>query len=140
MTTPVFTGTISEGNLSLDNPQRYLVQLSALNGKKIELILRKRRSQRSIQQNSYYWGVVIEILSGHFGYESEEMHEALKIHFLKFRSDKAPDLVSVKSTTRLSTDEFNEYVNRIVRWAAQEHGVFIPDPRQVEYSGLQKAG
>jgi len=135
MTTPIFTGIIEKGTLTLDNPQRYLVQLSALNGKKIELILRKRRSQRSLQQNSYYWGVVIEILSKHFGYDPEEMHEALKFHFLKISSDKSPDLVSVKSTTRLSTDEFNEYVNRVVRWAAQEYGVFIPDPRQVEYGG-----
>jgi hypothetical protein len=140
MNTPIFTGIIEKGTLTLDNPQRYLVQLASLNGKKIELILRKRRGQRSLQQNSYYWGVVIEILSKHFGYDPEEMHEALKFHFLKIRNDKSPDLVSVKSTTRLSTDEFNEYVNRVVRWAAQEYGVFIPDPRQVEYRGWRKAG
>lgn len=140
MTTPIFTGTINEGKLILDNPQKYLVQLSYLNGKKIELILRKKRSQRSLQQNSYYWGVVIEILRNHFGYEPEEMHEALKIHFLKLENHKAPGLVSVKSTTRLSTDEFNAYVNRVVTWAAQEYGVYIPDPRQVEYGNWQKAG
>ena len=135
MTTPIFTGTIEKGKLLLDQPQKYLIQISALNGKKVELILRKKRNPRSLRQNAFYWGVVIEILSNHFGYEPEEMHNALKFQFLRFRSDKSPDLVSVKSTTRLSTEEFNNYVNRVVIWAAQEHGIFIPDPRQVEYGG-----
>lgn len=140
MTIPIFYGTVEKGKLALDRPDRYLVQLSALNGKKVELILRKRRSQRSLRQNSFYWGVVIEILSEHFGYEPEEMHEALKFRFLKIRNDVSPNLVSVKSTTRLSTDEFKDYVNRIVRWAAQEYSVFIPDPGQVEYGRWKKTG
>ena len=36
----------------------------------------------------------------------------------------------VKSTTKLSTKEFNEYIEQIQVWAASEHGVVIPDPNE----------
>lgn len=134
MKAPIFTGVIDKGRLVLDQPQKYLVQLSALNGEKIELVIRKKRNPRSMRQNSFYWGVVIEILADHLGYTPEEMHAALKIHFLRFRSEQSP-LISVKSTTALSAEEFNEYVNQIVMWAAKDLNVYIPDPHQVEFGG-----
>ena len=81
MTTPLWPGQVTKGKLILETPMRYLAYLSGLEGKRVELILRKQKSKRSDQQNRYYWGVVIEILANHCGYEAEEMHEALKIKF-----------------------------------------------------------
>lgn len=132
-TTPVFSGRIDQGRLVLDEPQKYLVHLSGLNGKKIELILRRARSQRSLQQNRFYWGVVVEILADAFGYTPEEMHEALKFKFLRIHNEKGQDLDSVKSTTKLDTKEFTDYVDTILRWAVTEYGIYIPDPGQVEF-------
>ena len=109
---------------------RYLVYLSGLEGKRVEVCIRKQRSQRSLQQNAYYWGVIIEVLADHFGYEKDELHEALKFKFLRTHEGELP---SVKSTTKLSTKEFGEYVDRVIRWAATEHSVYVPDPGQVEY-------
>ena len=129
MNVPIFTGIIDKGKLILDQPQKYLVHLASLENRRVELILRKRRSQRSIEQNRYYWGVIVEILADHFGYNPEEMHEALKFHFLKSHEDK---LVTVKSTAKLSTDEFARYINQIVIWAATEYQIFIPPAGEVE--------
>ena len=130
MTTPLFTGRIDRGKLILDTPQRYLVHLARLDGKPVELLIRKRRSQRSLPQNAYYWGVVVEILAEHFGYEKEEMHVALKFKFLRTHDG---DLPTGRSTSKLTTVEFVNYTNEIIRWAAQEHQVFIPDPGQVDF-------
>jgi hypothetical protein len=133
MTTPIFTGSIDKGKLILDQPERYLVHLAGLNNRRIELILRKRRSKRSDNQNRWYWGVCVEILANHCGYEADQMHEALK---WKFLSGMVPDnngLTTVRSTAKMSTDEFIKYTNQVVRWAAEELGVFIPDPRQCDY-------
>jgi hypothetical protein len=127
-----FYGNIEKGKLILEAPHAYLVYLASLEGKRIELILKKRKSQRSLAQNSYYWGVVIEILSNHTGYESEEMHEALKVKFLSEGTDEKTGLIKVKSTAKMNTDEFIKYTDKIIRWAAQDLGVFIPDPNQVE--------
>ena len=129
---PIFYGTINKGKLILEAPQRYLVHLSGLEGKRVELILRKRKSQRSLQQNKYYWGVVVEILASHCGYDPDEMHEALKVKFLSEGQDEKTGLIKVRSTTKMTTDEFIKYTDKVIRWAAQDLGVFIPDPNQVE--------
>jgi len=133
MRAPIFAGQIEKGKLVLENPQRYLVHLSKFEGKKVELVLRKRRSKRSDGQNRYYWAVVIEILADHCGYDPEEMHEALKLKFLSDRCVDENGLVKIRSTAALNTDEFIQYTNRVVRFAAQDLGVYIPDPNQFEY-------
>ena len=130
---PIFAGTIDKGKLNLDNPQRYLVQLSALNGKKIELILRKRRSQRSIQQNAAYWGIAVEILCNHTGYDKETMHNALK-HKFASHIDSVSGLTVVESTTKMDTKRFMKYYEDIQRWAAEFLNVWIPDPNQADFT------
>lgn len=128
----LFTGTVDKGKLLLDDPQRYLVHLAGFEGRRVELVLRKRQSKRTDRQNRYYWGVIVEILGNHCGYEPEEMHEALKVKFLGAHPDER-GLVRVGSTAKLSTDEFIRYTNAVVRWAAENLSVYIPDPSQVEH-------
>lgn len=129
---PIHQATISEGKLRFENPNRWVVALAKLEGKAVEVVVRKRRSQRTESQNRYYWAVVIEILASHCGYTSEEMHEALKVKFLSDHQEDERGLLKVGSTAALSTDEFIKYTNRVVIWAAKELGVFIPDPGQME--------
>jgi hypothetical protein len=121
---PLFFGIVKQGKLKFDVPDKFMVYLSGLEGKRFELTLEKERHARTLSQNAYYWGVVVEILRNYFGYESEEMHEALKFKFLKKFEDS--DLVTVGSTTKLSTIEFGEYIDRIMEWAAKEYQVVIP--------------
>lgn len=91
-------------------------------------IIPNERVQRSKQQNSYYWGVVIPIAGDEFGYDSEEMHEAFKILFLSRNEDGKP--ATVRSTVKLSTIEFNDYIEKCQRWCA-EQGIIIPDPGEL---------
>ena len=127
---PIFYGQVKDGKLKLDAPQSYLVELSRLEGQRIELTIRKERHTRSLRQNKYYWGVIIEILSDNFGYEKEEMHEALKFKFLKKHGDT--DLVTVGSTAKFSTAKFTEYIDEIIRWASTEYQVVIPSADGVD--------
>ena len=127
---PILYGKVKDGKLKLDVPQSYLVELSKLEGQRIELTIRKERHLRSLSQNKYYWGVIMEILSNNFGYDREEMHEALKFKFLKKHGDT--DLVTVGSTAKLSTAEFTEYIDEIIRWSSVEYQVVIPSADGVE--------
>ncbi|MDD5061962.1 MAG: hypothetical protein PHN44_06775 [Candidatus Marinimicrobia bacterium] len=129
---PIFKGLIEKGKIKTETPGKFAVYLAGLEGKRVEVIVRKEKSKRSLRENSYYWGVVIEILSNFTGYESEEMHEALKFKFLRTHEGEA--LESVKSTTKLNTAEFEDYLERIRRWAAQEYNCFIPLPNEVDFA------
>ena len=79
-------------------------------------------------QNSYYWGQVIgspskegSLLSNEMfqGYTKQELHEALKEEF------------GVKSTAGMEQEEFTEYINKIIRWAAEFAGMYIKEPEDL---------
>jgi hypothetical protein len=126
---PIHHGIVSQNNkLILDTPSRYLTQLSNLKGKRIELTLKEEKSQRSINQNSYYWGVVVTILGDFFGYEPEEMHTALRMKFLN--KEPVCGLNTAESTTALNTTQFEDYLERIRRWAAIEYHIYVPLPNE----------
>ena len=74
--------------------------------------------------------MIIEILSDNFGYNKDEMHEALRFKFLKKHDDT--DLVTVGSTAKLSTAEFTEYIDAILRWSATEYQVVIPSADTID--------
>jgi hypothetical protein len=71
----------------------------------------------------------VAILAEYCGYEPEEMHEALKDKFLSVGLDDH-GLKIVRSTTKLSTTEMEEYLEKIKRWAAAELNCYIPDPNE----------
>lgn len=96
--------------------------------------------QRSSPQNSYYWGVVIEVLANHseIGYTKDEWHEILKHKFLRItlwipKKDGIKEMsVITKTTTKLTTKDFEEYLSQIRSWASQDLGCFIPEPNEME--------
>jgi len=130
--TPIFHGHMdSKRNVVLDDKQAYLIWRCSFNDNdEIELILRKRRKNRTKAQNSYLWGVVYAIIAEHTGYDSiDEVHEAMKRMFLNVHRDGLPD--TVRSSSDLSTAEFSEYVEGIKRWASSFLGLYIPDSTEV---------
>lgn len=127
---PIHRGKVAQGKIKFDLPYKYLVRLSQLEGKRVEVVLRQEKSKRSDQQNKYMWGVVYEILSDKTGYTPEEIHAIMKFKFLRIMDERNNEYV--RSTTKLNTAEMEIYLDKIKKWAAQDLGVFIPDPNEVE--------
>jgi hypothetical protein len=97
----------------------------------------ERKNKRSGQQNKYYWSCVCPIvLQGlrDMGWkefeDAEEVHECLKHKFLKKHVANADGeaMEKIASTKKLSTIEFNEYIENIAQWAAEYLNVYIPPP------------
>lgn len=129
---PIHHGVITGDKLILDNPIRYLDYFKKLSGKRIELTLKEEKSQRSLNQNSYYWGVVLKVLSEHTGYDPDDIHEICRYMFLKsFKTVGSKELEYVKSTADLNTAEFEEYLEKIRRWAAVELNCYTPLPNEI---------
>jgi len=129
--TPLFSGTIQDGKLSLDKGQSFREYLQGLNGKRVTVTVERVTHKRTIPQNKWYWGVAVKLISEHTGYYPDEVHDALKHAF-------APkviigNLVAVKSTKHLDTVEFGDnMMERVVRWAAEELHIVIPLPEEVD--------
>lgn len=133
---PAFTGKVEKGLLIADSPIREKEWLKHLEGKKVKYSYRIFRDTRSNNQNSYYWVVVVKILGDYFGYDDpEEMHTALKEKFLSEPRDKY-GLIKIKSSARLDTLQFEEYLEWIRRWAVKEWQVSIPEPNQIDLDNI----
>ena len=96
-------------------------------GTMLEIIV-KEIENRTQLQNSYYWGQVIgspstegSLLSSETfqGHTKQELHEALKERF------------GVKSTAGMDQEEFTEYINKIIRWAAEFAEIYIKEPEDL---------
>ena len=94
----------------------------------------KQYKIRSLQENKYYFWVVLKILSDELWYEVDEVHELMKERFLtkieKLKSDKRVKLKRTKSTSELTTQEFEEYLENIRVFASKYLNIIIPLPNQ----------
>ena len=124
-----------------------------------EIIIRERKVDRSLAQNSLYWKWV-SIAGPDFGYTSDEMHDEFRIRFLakiyEANPDRHPALIETLrnlrivarenkqlglalhrqyilgaiSTTDASVKEFTEYLDRIDKHSA-ENDVRLPLPADI---------
>lgn len=119
---------------------------SAFGGKEVEVTFRRLRKRRTTPQNRYYWGVVLpEIMRGMIDLgndaiqmgnagHAEAVHEFLKANLLDngdevTMRDGSSILLSA-STTKCSTVEMEDYLERVRRWAAEYLGIAIPLPNE----------
>ena len=127
---PKFKGTVTKGRVVLEDRYSYIRQLARMEGKVVEVVVGPWKKARTDAQNAYYFGVVIGLLSEETGYTQDEMHESMKMMFLRVPGEgKRPD--RVRSTKDLTTAEFSEYIENIKRWASMKMNVYIPDAGDV---------
>lgn len=94
--------------------------------------IKQYRRKRSLDQNAFFWGVPIKILSEHTGHSPDDLKEYLlgewsgwteyEIEGRKFSKPAIP------STTKLDTLQFTRFLEFIEMWAASKLGISIPRP------------
>jgi hypothetical protein len=132
-------GKVENGKITPLDPIQWAISLNKLAGKEVEIEITQRRNNRTINQNKYYWACVIAVTSALYGYYPDEMHRAWANEFLS-ELDVKTGLTRIKSTTKLTTEEFNQYIDRIGQKAAQDFpGAAIPPPAGSEYTFSPKA-
>lgn len=134
----VASAVVQRGRLVIRNRRAFDASVAELrDGWDVELTVKRLRATRSLEQNAYYWGVVVQLLSEHTGYTPDEIHELLKAKFIPKRlavcdgNGVIQDEIVLGGTTRsMNKLEFGEYVEAIREWSAESLDVVIPDPDQ----------
>jgi len=134
MPVPVFRARVREGRIewSEQDAARRREWLRRLSGREVEVIVRPPSRKRSNDQNAWLWGVAYPLLAETFGYERHE-HALLHYGLLGECFGTVYDqrfgraLVRVGSS-QMTTKEFSDYMEWLVRWAAVEHDCRIPLP------------
>jgi len=127
---PIFQGTIQNGQFipSQDCCDLFRFYLLNFEKKLVECIIKPIHKKRSLSQNRYYWGVVLQIISEVTEHSPEELHEVFKEMFLN--KVEVMNILVPESTTKLSKSEFCQYIDRICQWALDFLGIQIPAPNE----------
>ena len=129
----IFFASIQSGKLTIQNKKRFLQDVSTLKDGSYELNLRKR-NRRSIQQNRYYWGVIIFEITHRFNELGNDFTPDMTHDFLKDKFNFV-EVVGVGgefigkvggTTTDLNKDEFGVYLDKIIKWSAEFLEINIP--------------
>lgn len=126
--TPTFYANVKDGKMTLERPDRFKEYLKAISGT-VMVVLKRPKKPRSLNENNYYWGVVIQMISDHTGMTPEETHEAMKWMFLRKQIGK---LFTVKSTAILDTIAFENFVEQVRVFAQTDLNIKIPLPNEVD--------
>lgn len=98
-----------------------------------EMTLTRRRFNRSLNQNSYYWVAVVapfvEWLHDEWGesIEPEQAHEMLKQKILgvKYKEIGGQAVVITPTSHNLDTAEFTDYIEKCAAWLAEFCGIVV---------------
>ena len=124
-----FYDTVRNFELKVLTSHAFLECLVSMDGQDVEIDIHKR-SKRSNQMNRLLWAYHT-ILSHHLGYSKEEIHEIVKMKFLKREiiNEKTGEVLEyLKSTAELTKSEFAELIEQYRQWSSQIFDCYLPEP------------
>ena len=110
-----FTAKIENGKIGWHDEKGLAEHLNLVDGEECYIDI-KPSKVRNTAQNNYYWSI-LRAFGDQVGYHAEEMHDVAKSHF------------KIKTTSEFTIEEFSEYLDRTIQWAA-EQGFPVQDPRR----------
>ena len=99
--------------------------------------IRKPEKSRSIVQNRYYW-FLLGMLENESGIYKDDWHDMFGEKFRRRTKDFNGELMEyTKSSTALTTLEFEDYMTKIRTFASVELGCFLPLPNETIHDYLK---
>ena len=129
---------VNNGNFKR-NRNEILKAIKQFEGKTILFKLSILSKKRSLEQNSYYWGVIIPITKNSINeswgevWNTEKTHEFLKSKFLFYEkiNQETGEIIRVpKSTTENTTTEQENYCSEIKEFLKEWFNVDCPLPNE----------
>ncbi len=128
---PLFFACVKGGKVAFTDRERFDNYIRQFEGKNVQITIETTKTIRSNDQNRYYW-LLLENLSNEIGHTTDELHNILKTKFLfGFICINGKEEKMVKSTTELTTVEFEIYLTKIREWASIELNIYLPLPNEV---------
>lgn len=133
-----FNAKVNKGVLSLNNKPLFTDTIACLRDGDYYLEVKEKKKKRSVSQNKYMWAVVNQMVwrrlieLGH-DVDLEETHDFLKatFNYKEIINENTGEVFKIpKGTSELSTEEFSEYIERVIRFGAEVLDIQIPLPNE----------
>ncbi len=135
LVSPIVVGKVVGGKFVPKDAPTFKKAFWAHEGKDVDITVKRHRETRSLNQNNYYWGVVVTMIGAAMGEgDIEAVHEVLKREHNYYVATVGKKEIRVPmSTAELETDEFEAYLERVRRWASEFLSLYIPLPNEVDH-------
>lgn len=110
------------------DPKCYKLALFRYEGEEVDVSIQPKKRRRSLGQNDYLWGVVYQIIVDETGLSVDEVHDAMRIKFLRVSKN---NIMTILSTSGLTTIEFDKYVENIRQFGREFLNLYIPLPNEI---------
>lgn len=133
------TGSVGiDGSLRLHKRSEFDSLIKDFKGCDVLITVSKKYEKRSINQNAYYFGVVVTEIRDRLNELGHSVtldltHEMLKARFNSqesFNESTGEVFNFPKSTTEMNTEEFCEYIDKIIIFAKQSLDIDILYPNE----------
>lgn len=135
--TPLFTGRVLDGGLLIyDRPKDYAKYLRTLGGQYIETVTRRRRAQRSIDQNAYLHAVPFFMIADYTGDDIESVKLNVMGACWGWRKSSITGIETPLKphTSHMTTEEGSYLIEWLPPWAFQQfNGMVIPLPNEASW-------
>src|SRR5262245_8324140 len=132
-----FTARVEDGELKMSLGTLKSLKAAIKNWRRcvVTVTIAAAHATRSLEQNRFYWGVVLRTIAEYTGHSTDELHEYFKAHLLPKHlaicdgnGEVKGELVVGGSTRRLDKVQFSEYVDGIRQFALEKLDLDIPGP------------
>lgn len=97
----------------------------------VTLTVEKLKRQRSLDQNAYLHAIPFPILAEHFGYTIPEVKLVLMGECWGWQQIAGHEIPLKPSTSEMSVEECQYFIDWLIPWAMTEHDVALPLPNEV---------
>lgn len=133
---PIFHGAVTaDARLVLDESERdrRRIHLASLAGKRVDVVVRRERTQRSLDVNAYWHAVPFALLAEYWGEDIETAKLLILGECFGWKETRDGHRVPIKpSTSGLTTEEGSQLTDWMPPWAMTNFGVDIPLPKEGE--------
>lgn len=134
----IFYGKTTNGQPKIARRSELDEALKSFEGKEFQITVEKKKKSRSLNQNAYYWGVVIPMVRGAMHdlgmkLSRQEVHELLKLKFLKkeiINENTGEVFEYIGGSSELTTKEFMDFIAELQQWSAEYLNIVIPSPNE----------
>jgi hypothetical protein len=132
---PKVRGRVKGGKFIPADPSTFKEAFFCHENKEVELTVKRHRQARSLNQNAYYWGVVVRMIGQQIGEDDPEaVHEMLKMEHNYYVATVGKKEMRIPlSTADLDTTAFEAYLEKIRRWSSEWLSLYIPSPGEVDH-------
>ena len=131
-------GKVTDGKLKISNRYDFEQELAAFEGKEIMVTVERKTRKRTISQNDYLHAM-LRIFTGELNnlgntFTMEQVKDMMKYKFLTVDvvNTETGEAIGqrVKDTSELTTIELSEFIEEVIRYAAEFFHIVLPYPNE----------